>query len=119
VNAIENARLLEEVQARTKELQEALEYQTSKSEVLGVISRSPTDVQPVFDSIAAAPRGLAAVYLATFNTTGELLHMAGTHNLGPNVFEKLLSMYPQSARPCANSRPGYIGPCTCSRREGL
>ncbi len=51
VIAIENVRLFEEVQARTKELQQSLKYQTAMSEVLGVISRSPTDVQPVFEAI--------------------------------------------------------------------
>ena len=51
VIAIENARLFEEVQARTRELTTSLEQQTATGEILGSISASMTDPQPVFDAI--------------------------------------------------------------------
>jgi transcriptional regulator with GAF, ATPase, and Fis domain len=53
VIAIENVRLFEAEQHRTRELGESLEQQTATSEVLGVISRSPGELRPVFETMLA------------------------------------------------------------------
>ena len=54
VIAIENVRLFEEVQARNREISEALERETATGEILRAIAGSPTDIQPVLQVVAEA-----------------------------------------------------------------
>src|SRR5262245_13968164 len=74
VIAIENVRLFKEIQERNAELREALEHQTATSEVLSIISRSPTDVQPVFDAIVeSAARVCGIEYLTLRLREGSMI----------------------------------------------
>src|SRR5262245_5419814 len=92
VIAIENTRLFEEVQARTKELQDSLDRQTATSEVLGVISRSPNEVQPVLDTIVATARRLCQAELAVvWRLEGETFRAVAHHGLPKELLESLLS----------------------------
>ena len=95
VIAIENARLFEEAQARTRDLTETLKYQTATGEVLNVISRSPTDVQPVFDMIAKSAAQLCdGQFCFVYRFDGQLLHFVAHHSLTPEVLEMNRRAYP-------------------------
>ena len=97
VIAMENARLLDEVQAHSRELAEALEYRTATSEVLNVISRSPTDTQPVFDAIAeSTARVCRAEFCHVFRFDGELIHYMASYGLSPEGSEAVRQAYPMA-----------------------
>jgi GAF domain-containing protein len=91
VIAIENARLLSELRLRTDDLTErtadlteALEQQTATSEVLGVISGSPGDPEPVFATMLRnAVRICDAMFGNIFRWDGEALHLVAAHNTPP------------------------------------
>ena len=77
VIAIENVRLFKELEVRNRDLTESLEQQTATAEILRVISRSQTDVQPVFDAIADNLLRLFHAWDAwVARYDGELLHIA-------------------------------------------
>jgi GAF domain-containing protein len=84
VIAIENVRLFDEVQARTRELSDALEQQTATSEVLSVISSSPGELQAVFETILANATRLCGAKFGTLNLyDGDVFQVAAVHNVPP------------------------------------
>jgi class 3 adenylate cyclase len=85
---IENVRLFEAEQQRTRELSELLEQQTATSEVLQVISSSPGDLQPVFATMLEnAARICGANFGNIFRWDGDALHLIATHNTPPALAE--------------------------------
>jgi signal transduction histidine kinase len=92
VIAIENVRLFTELQEKNQALtqayaqvSEALEQQTATSEILRVISSSPTDVQPVFDAIArSAVRLLGGFSGVVTRVVGDHLHLAALTSTDPS-----------------------------------
>ncbi len=113
VIAIENVRLFEAVQARTRELTEALEQQTATSEVLGVISRSAFDLQPVFETVLdSAIRLCNASRGHIFRYDGEVLRVAAASGAWPG-FKEYLQDHP--VRP----GPGSIAGQAAAERKTI
>jgi two-component system, NtrC family, sensor kinase len=114
VVAIENVRLFTELQdqnlALTRahaQVSEALERQTATSEILRVISSSPTDVQPVFDTIVRNAVVLCeALFGAVFHFDGDMIHLVAHHNFTPEVLELLSHLYPM--RPSREQATGRV-----------
>src|SRR5262249_39997923 len=82
VIAIENTRLFETEQQRTRELTESLEQQTATSAVLRVISSSPTDILPVLEIIGERAEELCNAEISAVSIVeGELIRLASVHGL--------------------------------------
>ncbi len=88
VIAIENVRLFNETR-------DALERQTATSDILGVISSSTTDVQPVFDTIVRnAVKLCDAMFANAFRYDGEMLHFLATTSDNDAFLQTLKDVYP-------------------------
>ena len=88
VIAIENSRLFEAEQQRSRELSESLKQQTATSEVLQVISSSPGDLQLVFEAmLEKAVRVCEAKFGSLYRWDGDALQLVATHNMPPEFVE--------------------------------
>src|SRR5262249_43357499 len=95
VIAVENVRLFDEVQARTRDLSEALERQTATSEVLQVISSSPGALEPVFETILAnATRICEAAFGSMLLVDGNEFRRVALHN-APREFAEFSEKTPR------------------------
>jgi two-component system NtrC family sensor kinase len=84
-----------EVSALARELGEMRAQQTATSEVLRVISTSPTDTQPVYETIVRNAVTLCgSLFALVFRFDGELLHFVAGHSIGHGYVELLKTKYP-------------------------
>ncbi len=96
VIAIGNARLLTELQGSNRDLTQALEQQTATSEILSVISTSPTDAQPVFDTIIQnAVRLLGGFSGVVTRLVGGQLHLAALTSTNPSGDAAQKALWPK------------------------
>jgi len=111
VIAIENVRLFDVAQARTREAQESLEYQTAISEVLNVISRSPSVIQPVLDTIAETAQKLCqSEHVFIFRLESGRYHLAASKDVNPEQVKWL------SENPITPDRGAITGRTALERR---
>src|SRR3974390_3328610 len=93
------ADLQDQLDRRTRELEEALQYQTATSEVLSIIRRSPADAQPVFDAIVqSAVRLCGAIFGVLYLYDGDRVRIAATKNFTPAPTSQVLELQ-QLKRP--------------------
>jgi GAF domain-containing protein len=103
VIALENVRLFKELAARNRDLTEAnarvteaLERQTATSEILRAISSSPTDAQPVFDTIVrSAARLCHAVMASVLLTDGRTLYLPANYGSSPEALAAVRARFPR------------------------
>ncbi|MGH7331420.1 MAG: GAF domain-containing protein [Candidatus Rokuibacteriota bacterium] len=106
VIAIENVRLFKELEARNRDLTQALDQQTATGEILRVISSAHTDAQPVFDTIVqSAARLCNAATAAVFRVESGMLYHPANYGGAPEALAAARARYP---RPVGmDTAPGH------------
>jgi two-component system, NtrC family, sensor kinase len=103
VIAMENVRLFKELEAKNRDLTEALEQQTATGEILRVISSSPTDVHPVFEAIAAnAARVCEAGNANVYRFDGTLIHVEASYGYTAEELAAVQGTFPMPPG-CSNA----------------
>jgi two-component system, NtrC family, sensor kinase len=96
-----------EVAQLSRERDEALEQQRATAEILRVIRTSPTEVQPVFETIVRNAVSLCgSLFANVFRFDNELLHWGASHNVGPSHEDLLKAKYPM--RPDSSQVAGRV-----------
>jgi GAF domain-containing protein len=118
VIAIENVRLFKELQEKNRALtqahaqvSEALDQQTATSDILRVISSSPTDLQPVFDAIVRSAQRLVGAHTTSiFRGLGDEVHLAAYTSSGDTGDSAISSLFPMSLAAYRERYPlGAVG----------
>ena len=95
VIAIENVRLFKELEVRNREVTEALEQQTATGHILGAISTSPTDIQPIFDIMCRnAVRLCEAVFSTVVEVSDQKLSLRTWHGFEGAELDAMKAGFP-------------------------
>src|SRR5262249_37484457 len=109
VIAIENVRLFKELETRNRDLTETLEQQTATSEILRVISSSPTELQPVLDAVAQNSARLCEAFDAQiYRVEGDALRLCASFGSIPTALSWPISREWVTGRSVADRRTIHV-----------
>jgi len=114
VIAIENVRLFTELEARNRELNQALDRETATGEILRVINNSPTSAEPVFDAILANGMRLCQADVGLlFLVDGDMFRVVADRGAPPDFIEPRRAWHRSGphtglARALREQRPVHI-----------